>query len=233
MHGSPSNPRHHTPHDTEGKREKGDLNGMKYLIVTFVMLAGIGMFAVSAIHAEREIRDYQGKRLDPYDRSYDNSIKGPQQVDIKKYRLQVDGLVQTPLSLTYQEVLKLPIAKRAIALHCVEGWSEHLLFEGVRLADLFALAKPQKGVRTVIFYAADGYSSSLSYEDTTRLDVMLAAKINGLTLNAKRGFPFQVVAESKLGYKWVKWVTRIELSDKPYKGFWEQRGYSNDADVNK
>jgi DMSO/TMAO reductase YedYZ molybdopterin-dependent catalytic subunit len=152
-------------------------------------------------------------------------------VDIAQYRLQVTGLVQTPQSLTYQDVLKLPVVKRAITLHCIEGWDEHLLFEGVRLADLFARAKPQKGVRTVIFYAADGYSSSLSFNDVTRLDIMLAAKINGRVLDAKRGFPFQVVAESKWGYKWVKWVTRIELSDKPYKGYWEQRGYDNEANV--
>jgi len=101
----------------------------------------------------------------------------------------------------------------------------------VRLADVLALAKPKQGVRTVIFYAVDGYSSSLDYGDVKRLDLMLAAKINGKILDAKRGFPFQVVAESKLGYKWVKWVTRIELSKDPYKGFWEQRGYDNEADV--
>jgi DMSO/TMAO reductase YedYZ molybdopterin-dependent catalytic subunit len=185
------------------------------------------------VQGEREIREYQGKRLDPFDREYDNSIRGPQHVDINQYRLVVSGLVQTPLSLTYQEVLRLPIVTRAITLPCVEGWNEHLLFEGVRLAGVLALAKPKKGVRTVIFYAADGYSSSLSYADATRLDVMLAAKINGRTLDAKRGFPFQVVAESKLGYKWVKWVSRIELSDKSYQGYWEQRGYDNDADVKK
>lgn len=204
---------------------------MKFLLMTLVMLASTGLIVCSAAQPEREIREYQGKRLDPFDRAYDNSIKGPQQVDIKSYRLEVTGFVQTPQSLTYQEVLQLPIVRRAITLYCVEGWNEHLLFEGVRLADLLALAKPKTGVRTVIFYAVDGYSSSLTYEDATRLDVMLAAKINGKVLDAKRGFPFQVVAESKLGYKWVKWITRIELSDKPYKGFWEQRGYDNEADV--
>ena len=206
---------------------------MKYLIVTFLILVSTGLITASVVHAEREIREYEGKRLDPFDRAYDNSIKGPQQVDIQKYRLEVTGLVQKPQSLTYQEVLALPNVKRAVTLHCVEGWQEHLLFEGVRLADVLALAKPKKGVRTVIFYAADGYSSSLDYGDVKRLDLMLAAKINGKILDAKRGFPFQVVAESKLGYKWVKWVTRIELSKDPYKGFWEQRGYDNDADVNK
>jgi DMSO/TMAO reductase YedYZ molybdopterin-dependent catalytic subunit len=206
---------------------------MKYLILTLFILVGVGLMVTSVVSAEREIREYQGKPLDPFDRAYDNSIKGPQQVDIGKYRLTVTGIVQAPQSLTYQEVLKLPIVKRAIILHCVEGWNERLLFEGVRLSDLLALAKPQKGVCTVIFSAADGYSSSLSYADIIRLDIMLAAKINGRVLDAKRGFPFQVVAESKWGYKWVKWVSRIELSDKLYQGYWEQRGYSNEADVKK
>jgi DMSO/TMAO reductase YedYZ molybdopterin-dependent catalytic subunit len=81
------------------------------------------------------------------------------------------------------------------------------------------------------FYAADGYSSSLSYDHVQKIDAMLAAKINGRVLDAMRGFTFQVVAESKLGYKWVKWVTRIDLSDKPYKGYWEKRGYDNEADI--
>jgi DMSO/TMAO reductase YedYZ molybdopterin-dependent catalytic subunit len=207
---------------------------MKHVLGSvMIVFVGMALLAVSTVYAEREIREYEGKRLDPFDRAYDNSINGPQKVDSAKYRLQITGLVKTPQSLTYQEVLKLPVAKRAITLHCIEGWDEHLLFEGVRLADLFALAKPKKGVTTVIFYAADGYSSSLSFNDVTRLNLMLAAKINGRVLDAKRGFPFQVVAESKWGYKWVKWVTRIELSDKPYKGYWEQRGYDNDANVTK
>ena len=204
---------------------------MRYLIVTFLIFVSTGLMMGSVVRAEREIREYEGKRLDPFDRKYDNSIKGPQQVDSKKYRLEVTGLVQTPQSLTYDEVLALPQVKRAVTLHCVEGWNEHLLFEGVRLANVLALAKPKEGVRTVIFYAVDGYSSSLTYDDVARLDLILAFKINGKVLDANRGFPFQVVAESKLGYKWVKWVNRIDLSKDPYKGFWEQRGYDNEADV--
>lgn len=206
---------------------------MKCLVWICCILASTGLMVATTITAEREVREYQGKTLDPFDREYDNSIKGPQEVDITRYRLEVTGLVQAPQSLTYQQVLRLPVVKRAVTLPCVEGWDEHLLFEGVRLSDVLALAKPKKEARTVIFHAADGYTSSLTYADAKRLDVMLAAKINGRTLDAKRGFPFQVVAESKLGYKWVKWVVRIELTDKPYKGYWEQRGYDNEADVKK
>ena len=201
------------------------------IIVSFMFLSRPTPVSSSEGSSEIEIREYEGRPLDPFDRKYDNSIKGPQSIDIKTYRLEITGLVNNPQSLTYEEVLSLPKVKRAITLHCVEGWDEHLLFEGVRLAGLFEKAKPQKGVKTVIFYAVDGYSSSLPYDHVRKIDAMLAVKINGKVLDAMRGFPFQVVAESKLGYKWVKWITRIDLSEKTYKGYWERRGYDNEANV--
>jgi len=199
----------------------------------FFVIVIIWLISSTAAYAENEIREYQGKPLDSFDREYDNSIRGPQHVDPETYRLEVTGLVEVPLSLTYKKVLSLSRVERTVTLHCVEGWKEHLLFEGVRLADIFAMARPRERVRTVIFYAADDYSSSLEYDYVIRRDVLLAAKINGRVLDDKRGFPFQVVAESKLGYKWVKWVKRIELSDKPYQGYWESMGYDNKADVKK
>ncbi len=183
--------------------------------------------------AAAEIREYNGIELSPFDRKYDNSIKGPQKVDPKTYRLEVTGLVEKPLSLTYAEVLSLSHVKKVFTLHCVEGWDETLLYEGVLLTDLLRKAGPKKGVRTVIFWAADGYSSSVPYDWAVKKNIMLGAKINGRTLDDKRGFPFQVVADDKLGYKWVKWLVKITLSDKDYKGFWERRGYSNDADVDQ
>jgi len=86
--------------------------------------------------------------------------------------------------------------------------------------------------RTVIFSAYDGYSTSLPLNYLLENDILLAYKMNGVVLPPERGFPFQLVAESKLGYKWIKWVTRLEVSaDEDYRGFWESRGYSNDATV--
>lgn len=178
-----------------------------------------------------EISEYQGLPLDTFFRTYDNSIKGPQHVDIETYRLEVGGLVEKPQSLRYDEVLALGTEHRLVTLHCVEGWRERLVFEGVALTDILAGAAPLATATTLILHAADGYTTSLPYEDVVRLDLMLASRINGRVLDEMRGFPFQLVAESKLGYKWIKWVTRIELSDIPYEGFWERRGYPNDADV--
>lgn len=184
----------------------------------------------------KEIREYQGQKLSPFDRVYDNAIEQPleRQVKIKSYRLKVEGLVDKPLSLSYDQVLALPQVKRVVNMPCVEGWTETLLYEGVRLTDLLAQAGVKPGVTTVIFHTVGKrYSSSLSLAYVKKAGALLGFKINGLALIQKRGFPFQVVAPHKLGYKWVKWVERIELSDETYKGFWEKRGYSNQADTKR
>ncbi|MFA5851050.1 MAG: molybdopterin-dependent oxidoreductase [Bacteroidales bacterium] len=199
---------------------------------SILLISFLGTFLAHSF-AQVEVKEYEGKALSPYDRQYDNSIKGPQTVDVKTYKLLIDGKIQHPQLLSYNEILKLPSAERAITLHCVEGWSEYLLFKGVRLADLLKKASPNKEVRTVIFYAADGYSSSLDYKFVIEKDILIAYEINGKKLDSERGFPLQVVAESKYGYKWVKWITHIELSDKQYFGYWETRGYDNEANISK
>ena len=205
---------------------------MKNFMKGLALISFLGAFLAPSF-AQVEIKEYEGKALSPYDRQYDNSIKGPQTVDVKTYKLLIDGKIQHPQSLSYNEIVKLQSVERAITLHCIEGWSEYLLFKGVRLVDLLKKANPNKEVRTVIFYAADGYSSSLDYKFVIEKDILLAYEINGLKLDSERGFPLQVVAESKYGYKWVKWVTHIELSDKTYVGYWEKRGYDNEANISK
>lgn len=180
-----------------------------------------------------EIRGYQGERLSSIDDFRENSIKGPQQVDVDSYRLYVTGLVDNEVTLTYRQILENYMSvKKIVALHCVEGWSNTLLYEGLRLADILDEAGVKPDAKTVIFHAHDGYTSSLSLDFVREKDIMLAYKMNEVTLPPERGFPLQVVAEDKWGYKWVKWVTKIELSDDAeYRGFWEVRGYNNKGDV--
>jgi DMSO/TMAO reductase YedYZ molybdopterin-dependent catalytic subunit len=202
-------------------------------LIQLSLLLGLLVDGVSIAYSQVEIKEYKGEKLSPYDRQYDNSIKGPQKVDEKTFRLRVTGIVQQPVEMNYKEILALPSVTRAITLNCIEGWSEHLLFKGFRMVDLLKKAKPKKETQTVIFYAIDGYSSSLPYKFVVDNDIMIAYDINGLKLDAERGFPLQVVAESKFGYKWVKWLERIELSDKPYLGYWERLGYDNDASILK
>jgi DMSO/TMAO reductase YedYZ molybdopterin-dependent catalytic subunit len=176
--------------------------------------------------AATEVKEYKGKDLSSILDFRENSIKGPQYIDIDTYALKVDGLVENPMDFTYNQVLGNTAYTKVVTLNCVEGWSVDILWEGILLKDIFETVQVKSSANTVIFYSYDGYSTSLPLQTILDKDIMIAYKMNGLVLPAERGFPFQLVAEDKLGYKWAKWITRIELSDDAnYKGYWEQRGY--------
>ncbi|HII71674.1 TPA: molybdopterin-dependent oxidoreductase [Candidatus Woesearchaeota archaeon] len=184
--------------------------------------------------AKVEVKEYEGERLDSFRDIRDLSIKGPQDVDRASYRLVVTGMVDNRLELPYDDVLKYPSYSKVVTLYCVTGWDATILWEGILLEDLIADAKPRPDVNTVIFTAADGYTTSLPLDYIRDNDILLAYKVNNVTLPPDKGFPFEVVAESKWGYKWIKWVTKIELSNDPtYEGYWESRGYPNDAAVER
>jgi DMSO/TMAO reductase YedYZ molybdopterin-dependent catalytic subunit len=182
-----------------------------------------------------EVSEYEGINLSSVNDFRENSIKGPQQVPVEGYQLKITGLVAEPQEYTYGEVINDNGSyKKVVRLDCVEGWSVDILWEGVLVRDLLEKAGPLPEAKTVIFHAYDGYTTSFPIEYVTDNDIMLAYKMNEITLPPERGFPFQLVAESKWGYKWIKWVTQIELSDDAdYEGYWESRGYSNSGDLDK
>jgi DMSO/TMAO reductase YedYZ molybdopterin-dependent catalytic subunit len=183
-------------------------------------------------YREGEIEEYQGARLDPAVGPKDNSIKGVQYVDIEGYTLTIDGLVNEPLTLSYDEAKALDAYERLITLHCVVGWDATVLWKGVLITDLIDLAGAQEGAVTVVFSAVDGYTTSLPLAEIQDRQLILAYEANGLELPPELGFPFIVVAEDKMGYKWARWVDKITLSDDAdYQGYWESRGFDNEADI--
>lgn len=185
--------------------------------------------------AEVEITEYQGEKLDSSDAFRENSIAGVQDVDIDEYGLRVTGLVDEPAEYTYSEVTSgFPNFEKVVQLDCVEGWSAKVLWRGVLVRDILDAAGVQAGARSVIFEAVDGYTTSFPVQYFYDNDILLAYAMNGAPLRPERGFPFQVVAEQKWGYKWCKWVTAIELSaEEDPGGYWEDRGYSNTGDLDK
>jgi DMSO/TMAO reductase YedYZ molybdopterin-dependent catalytic subunit len=180
-----------------------------------------------------DIEGYEGANLSSINDFRENSINGPQNIIEQTYRLTITGLVDEKLSLTYEEIVtKYPIFKKVVTLHCVEGWDVTILWEGVSVKDLLSEVEVQPNATTVIFYAADGYTTSLPLDYLFERNIIMAHKMNDVTLPPERGFPFQLVAENKWGYKWIKWITDIQLSsDESYEGFWESRGYSNSGDL--
>ena len=181
-----------------------------------------------------ELKEYNGIKLSSASDFYENSIKGPQHINKEKYKLTVDGLVLSPKEYTYDQVIEHQNYKKVVPVNCVEGWSVTILWEGVLVRDLLNEAGIDPKAKVIIFHAYDGYSTSFPLNYVLDNDIIMAYKMNDLPLVPERGFPFELVAEKKWGYKWIKWITRIELSDdSAYRGYWESRGYSNDGDLDK
>lgn len=204
------------------------------LIVSFAGCVGNDVTNTGNME-EVEINEYEGQRLSSVNDFRENSIKGPQYLDIEGYELEVTGLVEEDGSYTYDQVInENQNYRKVVTLNCVEGWSATILWEGVLVKDLLENSGPLPDAKAVIFHAYDGYTTSLPLEFVVDNNIIMAHKMNEIDLPPERGFPFQLVAESKWGYKWIKWVTKIELSDDvDYRGYWERRGYSNDADLDK
>jgi DMSO/TMAO reductase YedYZ molybdopterin-dependent catalytic subunit len=209
------------------------------VLVLALVLAGLSAGCLGGQEPERlpgvEVRDYQGHPLSSVNDFRENSIKGPQHVNITDYRLTIDGLVGEEKVFTYDQVLqRFPPYEKMVTLFCVEGWDATILWEGVKVSDLIDAAGADPRANTVIFTAADGYTTSLPLDYIRSRDLLLAYGMNNITMPVERGYPFELVAEDRWGYKWIRWVTGIRLSDDPtYRGYWERRGYSNTADLNR
>jgi DMSO/TMAO reductase YedYZ molybdopterin-dependent catalytic subunit len=181
-----------------------------------------------------QIRSYEGKDLSSINDFHENSILGPQHINGSDYRLTVTGLTTTTKVSSYREILdNHQHYSKVVTLFCVEGWDVTLKWDGVLVRDLINEAGVDSRANTVIFHAHDGYTTSFPLSYIMDHDILMAYAMNNVTLPAERGYPFELVAEDKWGYKWIKWIETIELSDDPaYKGYWEQRGYSNSGDLN-
>lgn len=217
-------------------------------LILILLIIGIGVFWIytllepgsvsldsSNTLGSVEVRSYEGVDLSSFRDFRENSIKGPQKIAVDDYRLKISGLVEREQSLSYQEILKkFPSYKKVVTLYCVEGWDATILWEGILVRDLIKEAGVIPAANTIIFYAHDGYSTSFPLPYIMENPIIIAYMMNNLTLPVERGYPFQLVAEDKWGYKWIKWITRIELSDNPqYRGYWESRGFGQDANLNK
>ena len=191
--------------------------------------------STTSLNGEIQATEFQGVKLTPISEQNNNALAGTQHIDQSTYTLTVDGLVDHPLTLSYADLQAYPQISQLMDLNCVEGWNFTAKWSGPALSAIFAAAGVQSGAKIAIFYTADvptGYTSlDLSYIDDN--NTIIALKDNDITLPADRGFPFQVVAMGKYGYKWAKWVTRIELSSNTnFRGYWESNGYNNNGDAN-
>jgi DMSO/TMAO reductase YedYZ molybdopterin-dependent catalytic subunit len=114
---------------------------------------------------------------------------------------------------------------------CFAGPYGVAYWSGVRPSTVLDIAKETSSVVEVVFYSVDGFSTGISVSDERRNDVILAYEMNHLTLPIDLGYPIRLVVPNEFGYKWAKWVTHIEVVDYDYKGYWESRGWADDASI--
>jgi DMSO/TMAO reductase YedYZ molybdopterin-dependent catalytic subunit len=153
------------------------------------------------------------------------------------WRLRVEGLMDAPYTLTLDELRSLPGHEEYITLECISNpvggdliSTAH--WRGVRLRDLLERAGLQKSAARVTFASADGYTESLPVQDAMRPEIMVAFAMNGEPLTQSHGFPARVLIPGRYGMKGPKWLERISATeDGNYRGYWEQRGWSDTAVV--
>jgi DMSO/TMAO reductase YedYZ molybdopterin-dependent catalytic subunit len=147
-----------------------------------------------------------------------------------EWTLVVDGLVQSPLSLTFDDLLAMPTSTVYAKLYCVD-WPSSPIAEGnwtgVRLGLILEEAGVPPEVVKVAFYADDGFATDLTLTTAMRDDIILAYERDGEPLQEK----IRLVVPCKWGYKWMKGPSRIELVDHDFLGKYESLGYSDEADI--
>ena len=153
-------------------------------------------------------------------------------VDLEKWTLTVDGEVENPLKLNWQDFLNLPSIEVESDLHCVEGWSvSDLRWHGVKFSTLVQVVSPTKDAKYVSFICSDGYTTSLDLKGLLKDNVLLAYKLNDRSLEVPLGGPMRMVVPDKYAYKSAMWIERITFTKRKELGYWEKRGYSYKADV--
>jgi DMSO/TMAO reductase YedYZ molybdopterin-dependent catalytic subunit len=155
--------------------------------------------------------------------------------DPSSWRLEIDGLVRHPRSLTYEELRALPKAKQVSTFHCVTGWTvQDVHWAGVRFQNLLELVQPLPQATAVRFVSAERpYEDSFTLAQLRLSDAMLAYEMGGEPLSRAHGAPLRVVVPEMYGYKNVKWVARMEFVVHQPTGYWEQHGYDQDAWVGR
>jgi DMSO/TMAO reductase YedYZ molybdopterin-dependent catalytic subunit len=166
-----------------------------------------------------------------YITSYSDTVP---EVDPEAFRLRIEGLVEKPYSLSLKELTELQDKSAYVTLECIGNpvggnAISNALWEGVTLKRVLAKAVPKPGIVKAAFFAAEGYTDSIPYDLALSEDVFLAFRMNGQPLPPKHGYPLRVVVPGIFGMKNVKWLSKIELVNYDFKGYWEKTGWSDTA----
>ena len=152
-------------------------------------------------------------------------------IPFEQWNMRVYGLVEHEIRLDWDAFRGLPQVEDVSDFHCVTRWSQlDMNWEGVRASEILALARPLSVARFVTLHSYDGYTTNLPLEALLDEDVIVAHSVLGAPLSKSHGGPVRLVVPKRYAWKSAKWLKAIELHAEDRPGFWEVRGYHNDAD---
>jgi DMSO/TMAO reductase YedYZ molybdopterin-dependent catalytic subunit len=174
--------------------------------------------------------------ITPNDEFYLTSYQSPPTIRVNDWSLSVSGSVERPMTLTYGELLAKPAVSQVVTLECVGNtvageFISTAEWTGIPLRSLLEEANVREPVFDVVFHAADGYTDSIPYERAIAGDVMIAHRMNGARLPQGHGFPARAIVPGHYGMKSVQWMTKIEAVAHDHKGYYQRKGWTEEAIV--
>lgn len=179
--------------------------------------------------------DPERDRLPPGQRLVENwpvlDLGVQPEIPLDKWRLTIDGLVETPTVWRWDDILAQPEFEDVSDIHCVTAWSRFdNRWRGVSARHLLSVVRPKSEARHVVFHSYDTYTTNVALDAFAEADVLLATHHDGEPIPVEHGGPLRVIMPRWYFWKSAKWVKRIEFVAADRPGFWEERGYHNEGD---
>lgn len=147
-------------------------------------------------------------------------------VKLDRWDFQVDGLVEAPVSWSFEEMASLPRIERLCDIHCVTKWSKFdTLWEGIAVTEVLSRVEVLPQATHVMVIAEHGFTSNLPLADFDRPENLFALRYDGADLTPDHGWPMRLVVPHLYFWKSVKWVRGLRFMDGDQPGFWERNGY--------
>ncbi len=157
---------------------------------------------------------------------------GAPELKLDSWRLTTKGLVEKELTLSFEDLQKLPQVKLTRSFNCVTSWSiKDVVWEGVSFRELAALTGVKPEAKWVMFHCADGYTAPVPFEDAMVEDSLIAFKMNGKPIPVQQGFPARPFIPHLYGWKSAKWLTEIEFMPEYKDGYWEAYQYHERGNI--
>jgi len=153
-------------------------------------------------------------------------------IDLKKWSLTIDGAVNTPITLNWEEFNKLTKTQLATDIHCVTRWSKlGMIWDGVSIDDLIGLAGGlTKDAQFLVAETVEGYTTNAPVRDVINNQAMVATHAGDEPLTPEHGGPARLFIPHLYFWKSAKWIQRLTFTPKDHPGFWEVNGYHNYGD---